>query len=137
MDYSVALLELGQFLLIALGIAFIISILLIICQWNIFKKAGEKGWKALIPVYNTYIYLKICGISGWFLLIHLLPFIGIEELQDFTTAISFIFSIYSSYRLSKVFGHGIGYTIGLVLLPFVFYPILAFGSSEYSLETEE
>ena len=27
--------------------------------WRIFKKAGYKGWKILIPFYNIYIYTKI------------------------------------------------------------------------------
>ena len=43
-----------------------IMILLIIAWWKIFEKAGEKGWKALIPIYNAYILFKICGIKNWF-----------------------------------------------------------------------
>lgn len=43
-----------------------IAILIIIAMWRIFEKAGEKGWKALIPIYNFYIIFKICGIKDWF-----------------------------------------------------------------------
>ena len=43
-----------------------IAILLIIACWKIFEKAGEKGWKSLIPIYNGYILFKICGIKNWF-----------------------------------------------------------------------
>lgn len=51
------------FLLVA-GLA--IGILLIIAGWKIFEKAGEKGWKILIPFYNAYIFFKICGLKNWF-----------------------------------------------------------------------
>ena len=51
------------FLLVA-GVA--LAILFIIAGWKIFEKAGEKGWKILIPVYNAYILFKICGLKKWF-----------------------------------------------------------------------
>ena len=47
-----------------LGIAF--AILMIVAMWKIFDKAGEKGWKSLIPIYNLYIYYKIAGMKNWF-----------------------------------------------------------------------
>jgi arginine exporter protein ArgO len=33
--------------------------------------------------------------------------------------------------LSKSFGKDEGFTIGLIVLSFIFYPILAFGSAKY------
>ena len=35
------------------------------------------------------------------------------------------------HGISKSFGHGTGFTVGLVLLPFIFQLVLGFGSSEY------
>lgn len=49
---------------LAAGVA--IAIILIIALWRVFEKAGEKGWKVLIPIYNFYILFKICGIEKWF-----------------------------------------------------------------------
>ena len=43
-----------------------IGIILLIAGWRIFEKAGEKGWKILIPIYDLYILFKICGIKNWF-----------------------------------------------------------------------
>lgn len=40
-------------------------------------------------------------------------------------------SIYQAYNLAKSFGKGAGFTVGLVLLPSVFYMILAFGKADY------
>lgn len=46
--------------------AIVMCILLIIAQWKIFEKAGEKGWKSLIPIYGQYILFKIVGAKLWF-----------------------------------------------------------------------
>lgn len=41
-------------------------VLTVIATWKIFKKAGEPGWKSLIPIYNFYILYKIVGMKTWF-----------------------------------------------------------------------
>ncbi len=56
----------GGFLGGLLAISLVVGVLLIIAGWKIFEKAGEKGWKILIPVYDLYILFKICGIKNWF-----------------------------------------------------------------------
>ena len=33
-------------------------ILQVVAYWQIFEKAGEPGWKAIIPCYNTYTQYK-------------------------------------------------------------------------------
>lgn len=49
-----------------LTLSIIMGVLLIIAGWKIFEKAGEKGWKILIPIYDLYILFKICGLKNWF-----------------------------------------------------------------------
>lgn len=49
-----------------LTLSLIICVLLIIAGWKIFEKAGEKGWKIFIPIYNGFILFRICGIEKWF-----------------------------------------------------------------------
>ncbi len=44
--------------------------------YGIFTKAGEKGWKAFIPVYNFYIWLKILKKPAWWTIIFLIPGVG-------------------------------------------------------------
>jgi len=50
------------------GIGAVISIaifvLLIIAYWKMFTKAGEKGWKAIIPIYNEYVAFKLAWKDG-------------------------------------------------------------------------
>ncbi|HPH88503.1 MAG TPA: DUF5684 domain-containing protein, partial [Chitinophagales bacterium] len=38
---------------------FAFFVFFIICHWKIFTKAGQEGWKSLIPFYNAYVQLQI------------------------------------------------------------------------------
>ena len=60
---------------------------------------------------------KLVFSSGWFFLLALVPIANI------------VFAVMMCIRLAKAFGKGGGYAVGLIFLPFVFYPILAFNSS--------
>ena len=40
-------------------LAVAVVVINLVCRWRIFTKAGEKGWKALIPFYSDYINYKI------------------------------------------------------------------------------
>ncbi|MBR3325312.1 MAG: hypothetical protein IKG14_04645 [Clostridia bacterium] len=100
--------------------AIAIVVLLIIAWWKLFTKAGEKGWKSLIPIYNIVVYLKIIGINPWCILLLFVPFVG-----------ALIFEIWTAIRTAKVFGKGTGTILGLIFFPNIFTLILAFGSAEY------
>lgn len=106
---------LGSFMLFFLAIAVVV----IIAQWKIYEKAGQPGWACIIPFYNIYILLKIVGKPGWWLALLLIPIVN------------FVMLIWITNLLSKSFGKDEGFTIGLLLLGIVFYPILAFGNAEY------
>lgn len=136
-------------------------ILMIIANWKIFKKAGEPGWKSIIPIYNVYIMFKIVNMKSWFwwlIVINLCASImfvvdgfnpytmtnaqiqafnyGAHPMTIVALAMMLIAEIWASityaYRTSKVFGHGLGYTIGLIFLPNIFWLILGFGKSKYN-----
>jgi len=96
-----------------------ISLLIIVALWVIFEKAGESGWKSLVPIYNIYILLLISGMPGWWLIMFFIPVVGI------------VFSLLLMLALAKKFGKGALFGIGLFLLPMFFYPLLAFGGSQY------
>lgn len=119
-SYSDFLNQFSQAQLIIMGIAcLVVTILTIIAEWKMFEKAGEAGWKAIIPIYNSYILTKIAAGNGWMFLLLLIPFAN------------FVFMIWLFIQLSKAYGYGIGFAIGLILLTAVFYCILGFGNSEY------
>ena len=100
-------------------VAIAIYVLLIVAQWKIFAKAGEAGWKSLIPLYNLYIMVKIVDGNGWKFLLLLIPIVG------------FIYDIMLSIKMAKAFGKSSGFAVGLIFLPNIFFLILGFGSAEY------
>jgi hypothetical protein len=95
------------------------AVLMIASLWKVFTKAGEPGWAALIPFYNFYVMLRIGNNPGWYLL---LMFVPLANLYAFA-------KMYSG--LAKAFGKGIGWAIGLWILSFIFFPLLAFGDYRY------
>ena len=96
-----------------------IVVLLIAAKWKVFVKAGQPGWAAIIPIYNIYIMTKIAGKPGIWTLFCILPVVNI------------IFTIWLYNMVSKSFGYDEGFTVGLVLIGLVFWPILVFGSAQY------
>jgi hypothetical protein len=91
----------------------------IVCLWKIFAKAGQPGWAAVIPIYNTYVLLKVASKPGWWLILFFVPLVNL------------VIMILADIGLAKNFGPGAGFAVGLILLPIIFLPILAFGSATY------
>jgi hypothetical protein len=102
-----------------------IVVLMFASLWFIFVKAGEPGWKGIIPIANGFFLMKLIGKEWFWALIFIIPMIGM------------LFAIYVSFLLAQVFGKGIGFTVGLILLPFIFYPLLAFGDATYTAPASE
>ena len=121
----------GMMMVISL-ISIAIGILTIIANWKIFTKAGQAGWKCLIPIYNLVVLFRIAGISPWWLFAYLatiIPFVG--------WLVPLALSIYLMINLAKAFGKEGGFAVGLILLNTIFMMILAFGDAEYQLESKE
>jgi hypothetical protein len=94
-------------------------VLMIASVWMIFSKAGEPGWAAIIPIYNLIVLLNVVGKPLWWFLLLCIPFVNL------------VVGIILSLELAKKFGKDTGFGIGLIFLPFIFYPILGFGSARY------
>jgi hypothetical protein len=97
----------------------LLAIFLLFCLWKLFVKANKPGWAAIVPIYNILVELEIVGRPWYWLLLMLIP------VANLVVAIMLIF------RMAKVFGKGTGFGFGLLLLPIIFYPILAFGDATY------
>lgn len=96
-----------------------VIVLIVAGAWLVFTKAGEAGWKAIIPIWNIIVMLRIVGRPLWWIILLLIPFLNI------------IISLIVSMDLAKSFGKGSGFGVGLWLLGFIFVPILGFGSATY------
>ncbi len=107
----------GGILFLLIYLAIILAV--IIGGWKMFVKAGQPGWGILVPILNIYFLCKIGGRPGWWVILFFIPIV------------SLIVSIILMIDIAKSFGKGIGFAIGLILLGFIFIPILGFGSAEY------
>ena len=100
-------------------ISCIVIIISLIAQWKIFTKAGEAGWKAIIPIYNLYILCKIVDGKGIKFLLFLIPIVNV------------VYSILLNIRMARAFGKGSGFAVGLIFLNTIFTLILGFGDAQY------
>lgn len=89
-------------------------------MWQVFQKAGQKGWFAIIPILNLYVLIKIAGRESWWLILALIP------------CVNFVVLAIVSIDVAKAFGKSEGYGIGLWLLGIIFYPLLGFGDARYN-----
>lgn len=96
--------------------AFWLAVILLmqISIWIVFSKAGRPGWASLIPFYNAIVLLQISGKPGWWILLTLIP------------GVNFVIMILMDLALAERFGKGPGFGLGLLFLPVIFLPILAF-----------
>ena len=104
-----------------IGIVYLaIIVLLVAAMWKIFTKAGKPGWAAIIPIYNLIVLLEIAGRPLWWFILMLIPIVNL---------IAFIIV---AVDVARKFGKGVGFAIGMVILPFIFYPMLAWGDAQYN-----
>ena len=114
----------GMMGLMAMGAGFMIFLLalvvfMIIVMWKINVKAGQPGWACIVPIYSIIVLLRIVGKPWWWLLLLCIPIVN------------FVILIMIYNRLAKSFGYGTGFTLGLIFVGIIFFPILAFGSAKY------
>lgn len=119
-----------EFLMILITLVAIgLFVMMCIARWKLFVKFGEPGWKSLIPFYSTYIQygyvwrakigtiMVICSVAS-LLLPLLLP-------------VTYTIGVIGTYRTARVFAQDDYFAFGLIFLPFIFLPILAFGDARY------
>jgi len=93
--------------------------------WKMFEKAGAQGWMAIIPILNVYVLVRMAGKDGWWVLLMFIPIVNIF--------IAFIVSIEVAHRFDRSTGFG----VGLVLLGFIFAPMLGFGDAVWNADPVE
>lgn len=122
-DYFLFTLHLLKSSLPNLAFNFLLLLVLIFCESMaiIYHKAGKSAWAAIIPFYNVIVFLEIIEKPIWWTILLFIPIINIPILIMITD------------QLAKKFNQDSNFTIGLLLLPFVYYPILGFGEAKYSL----
>jgi len=97
----------------------VVIIFEIASYWRVFEKAGKPGWASIIPIYNAFVLLQIVGRPWWWFLLCLIPVVNI------------VVGIMITLDLAKSFGKGVGFAVGIILLGFIFIPVLAWGDAQY------
>lgn len=101
-------------------IIYLVLIVIVVASlWVLFTKAGKPGWAAIIPIYNIIVLLEIVGRPIWWIILFLIPIVN------------FIVAIMVYIDLAKSFGKDTLWGCLILLLPFIFLPLLAFGDSQY------
>lgn len=112
----------GTFLVVWL----VLALVMIVSMWKLFEKAGQAGWKSLVPVYSFWVLCELVGKPGWWSLVVFIawiPFLG--------AIAALVVSVIVYIELAKSFGKEASYAALLILLPFIGFPMLAFGDSKY------
>ena len=132
-------------------IAIIYAVLTIIARWKVFTKAGEAGWKSIIPIYSDYVEWKLSwnNITMFWVMLGLtvvgaiLNSMGASSASadggmNFMSIIGLIaliaatvIALIQKYKLFLSFGKSIGWFIGYIFLNNIMILVLGFGSSEY------
>lgn len=103
---------------VAAVVGLALALVVLASSWRIWKKMGDPGWMGLIPVLNYYRLFRRSRPEG-------------PVLWTLLTLVCFVGGIVAMVDLARMFGKGIGYALGLIFLPVVFFPLLAFGSATY------
>ena len=99
----------------------LILALYLVSWYKMFEKMGRQGWEGLIPIYNMVILLEVIKKPWWWVLLML-----------FIPIVNIVFMILAFIELSKRFGQGTAFAIGLTFLGFIFFPLLAFGDYHFT-----
>jgi hypothetical protein len=96
-----------------------VILITVVSCWRVFAKAGKPGWASIVPVYNLVVWLQISGKPVWWIALCFIPFVNM------------VVSVLCGFALARNFGRGNAFGLGLVLLPWIFFPVLAFGDDVY------
>ena len=108
---------------------------------KMYRKAGEAGWKAFIPVYNTYNNYKISWTGKMFFLSAAL-YILVTALANSTMLAAqlaviaagialMVVTVKQNVKMAKLFGKGAGTGIALIFFPGITSLILGLGKAEF------
>lgn len=108
-------------------VALALVVVMIASLWKVFTKAGKPGWAAIVPIYNVIVMVQVAQKPGWWAAILLLA--GIIPIAG--PLVALVFQVLLGIAIAEKFGKSQGFGVGLGLLGFIFYPILAFSDAKY------
>lgn len=136
LDYLFSNLLGGGLIFLFLFILFIsvaLIVISVIAGWKLFKKAGKHGWEAIVPFYNSFVYVEISGLDWWWFLLMLAPNI-VSIVNDDLSGIASLVSLFATfncfYNIAKKFKKDTAVSVCAGIFNFVFLLIFAFSKKE-------
>jgi hypothetical protein len=123
----------------ALLICLAIAALIIVSNCKIFAKAGQKWWKALIPLYNSWVETKICGLAWWWfpIFVVITALFSEPRMSNYVVSMGLVLVSFNyCYNMAIKFGKSKGFAVLLAILPVIGLPMLAFGSAKYDKDAK-
>lgn len=132
--------------IILVAITATLSGIMVAANWKIYAKAGRPGWWSIVPIYGTLVLADIIQKPRMWSLWLIVPstlLVPINYTVDtefpkwvlifmsIAVVIYLVAWIIVAFRTAKRFGKTKGFAVGLILLPLIFFPILAFGKAVY------
>jgi Family of unknown function (DUF5684) len=110
----------------------------IIMSWKLFKKAGEPGWAAIVPVYHEWISCKIAKAPQWLLIsiivvsyvLSSIPYLGLLFILP-----SFALNLYLLILFAKQYDRKTLFWVLYVFLPIV--AVFMVGKAKYIGGTQQ
>ncbi|MGB4779335.1 DUF5684 domain-containing protein, partial [Microbacterium sp.] len=103
----------------SLLVALLVYVWTAIALSAVFRKCGEQAWKAWVPILNFVVLLRLGGLSGWLVVLFVIPLAG------------WIALILAVHRVNRAFGYGGGMTVlAWFLLP-VWATVVGFGPERW------
>lgn len=91
----------------------------------VFRKAGMAWWKALIPIYNIVLWIKMCGKSKWWYLYFLVPAINVFTFLLMVVETAKVFRRYNFWEQTAA-----------VIFPWIYLPFLGLSRLQYTSPSE-
>jgi hypothetical protein len=121
---EVALDSMGPLEIAILVVSLVSTVIQIAGMWKTFGKAGERGWGAIVPIYNVYLMVKVADKPWYYMILFLIPPINV------------ILYLYVQWEVGDKFGFGgLGKLVFMLLAP-LSYVATGFGSYNYKSKTD-
>ncbi len=112
-----------ELIAVSVVIAILLYVWVALALSAVFRKAGERPWQAWVPILNTVVVLRLGRLSGWLVLLAVVPIVG--------TVAFFVVTVIALQRINRSFGLGVGMTVlGALLFP-VWASVIGWGSARW------
>lgn len=114
-----------NYFVIYTGYVLILSVLMGISTWKLFKKMGYNPLLAFVPFYNYYIVLKETNHSKWWTILSYLPIVG-----------PIMMTVFHLFLMDKFGKNTLVQKLLTIFLPFIYMATVNYGKDVEIAEPE-